>query len=295
MARGITETDVHTAADELVAKGERPTVERIRAHIGTGSPNTVIRWLDTWWQGLGPRLHQHTQRMTLPEAPEEVGRLAQQLWEQALIAAQAVATADLTDQLAELDTQRRQLAEQERHSLLQLAKNADALREVEALLAQRDTELAYARALIERQDRQLADALGQREVAEHGRATLEAQLAEALTQQQRAAVTAHAEREALRAHAIAVENRSLQEVDRARQESKQARIELQARTRQWEADLRASSQREALTRKAMLQQERELTALRKQLQTRTQSRSVSKVASVRKRGASTAKRTYKTD
>ncbi|WP_235202835.1 DNA-binding protein [Stenotrophomonas maltophilia] len=30
MARGITESDVHTAADELVAKGERPTVERIR-------------------------------------------------------------------------------------------------------------------------------------------------------------------------------------------------------------------------------------------------------------------------
>jgi len=37
MARGITESDVHTAADELVARGERPTVERIRAHLGTGS------------------------------------------------------------------------------------------------------------------------------------------------------------------------------------------------------------------------------------------------------------------
>lgn len=34
MARGITESDVHTAADELVASGERPTVERIRGHGG---------------------------------------------------------------------------------------------------------------------------------------------------------------------------------------------------------------------------------------------------------------------
>ena len=42
MARGITEEDVHSAADALVCAGERPTVERIRAHLGTGSPNTVI-------------------------------------------------------------------------------------------------------------------------------------------------------------------------------------------------------------------------------------------------------------
>ena len=55
MARGITESDVHTAADEIVAGGERPTVERIRAHLGTGSPNTVTRWLETWWQGLSRR------------------------------------------------------------------------------------------------------------------------------------------------------------------------------------------------------------------------------------------------
>lgn len=39
MARGITENDVHTAADELVAAGERPTVDRIRSHLGTGSPS----------------------------------------------------------------------------------------------------------------------------------------------------------------------------------------------------------------------------------------------------------------
>jgi hypothetical protein len=55
MARGITEAQVHAAADALVAAGERPTVERIRAHLGSGSPNTVTRLLDTWWAGLGPR------------------------------------------------------------------------------------------------------------------------------------------------------------------------------------------------------------------------------------------------
>ncbi|MCC4634776.1 DNA-binding protein [Xanthomonas dyei] len=54
--RGITESDVHGVADALVADGERPTVERIRAYLGTGSPNTVVRWLETWWQGLGARV-----------------------------------------------------------------------------------------------------------------------------------------------------------------------------------------------------------------------------------------------
>ena len=78
MARGITESDVHTAADELVANGERPTVERIRAHLGTGSPNTVTRWLDTWWKNLGVRLQ--SKRPDLKEAPAVLAELAGQWW-----------------------------------------------------------------------------------------------------------------------------------------------------------------------------------------------------------------------
>lgn len=46
MARGITEEDVHKAADAIVGRGERPTIERIRAELGRGSPNTVNRYLD---------------------------------------------------------------------------------------------------------------------------------------------------------------------------------------------------------------------------------------------------------
>jgi len=82
MARGITETDVHTAADELVANGDRPTVERIRAHLGTGSPNTVTRWLDTWWKNLGIRLQ--PKRPDLKDAPAALAELAGQWWALAL-------------------------------------------------------------------------------------------------------------------------------------------------------------------------------------------------------------------
>ena len=84
MARGITESDVHIAADELVALGERPTIERIRAHLGTGSPNTVMRWLDTWWQGLGQRLEVHHARLSVPAAPDALAALAGDWWALAL-------------------------------------------------------------------------------------------------------------------------------------------------------------------------------------------------------------------
>lgn len=52
MRRGITQEQVNTAADALVAGGEKPTVEKIRVALGTGSPNTITRMLDTWRSGL---------------------------------------------------------------------------------------------------------------------------------------------------------------------------------------------------------------------------------------------------
>ena len=46
MERGITEEDVRGAADAIVGRGERPTIDRIRAELGRGSPNNVNRHLD---------------------------------------------------------------------------------------------------------------------------------------------------------------------------------------------------------------------------------------------------------
>ena len=56
MARGITEHDVFAAADALLVRGERPTIERVRQELGRGSPNTVNRMLDVWWARLAERL-----------------------------------------------------------------------------------------------------------------------------------------------------------------------------------------------------------------------------------------------
>ncbi len=56
MPRGITEQDVFEAADALLSRGERPTIERIRQELGRGSPNTVNPLLDAWWASLAERL-----------------------------------------------------------------------------------------------------------------------------------------------------------------------------------------------------------------------------------------------
>src|SRR3546814_8032417 len=102
MARGITESAAHAAADAIVDAGERPTVERIRAHLGTGSPNTVTRWLETWWQGLGQRLQAQQASLSLPDAPDAVGKVAGELWRLALEHAQANANEALEAERAAL-------------------------------------------------------------------------------------------------------------------------------------------------------------------------------------------------
>jgi len=56
MARGITDQDVFDAADRLLGRGERPTIERVRQEIGRGSPNTVNPLLDRWWMNLSKRV-----------------------------------------------------------------------------------------------------------------------------------------------------------------------------------------------------------------------------------------------
>lgn len=92
MARGITEADVLEAADALLARGERPTIERVRQELGRGSPNTVNRHLDAWWTSLAQRV-QGRSGSTLPASLLELcGRLYTGVRDQARAEAQADVT-----------------------------------------------------------------------------------------------------------------------------------------------------------------------------------------------------------
>jgi chromosome segregation ATPase len=57
MRSGVTLADITRAADQLLAEGERPTIEGVRKVLGTGSPATVNALLKQYFQTLPGRLH----------------------------------------------------------------------------------------------------------------------------------------------------------------------------------------------------------------------------------------------
>lgn len=225
MARGITESDVHIAADEIVRAGERPTVERIRARLGTGSPNTVTRLLETWWQALGDRLQAQHSRRAVPNAPEAVAALAGEWWNLALEHARAVALEALAADRSALQLEQQALQEERGGFVAEasaLRGQVDAAAQAERLASTRATELQRLVSQLEIQVEELAK---QRDAAltRAAEADAERQLVDArILELQQAART---ERESATQHVRAVEDRAHAEIDRARQEAK----ELQAR------------------------------------------------------------------
>lgn len=234
MARGITETDVHTAADELVVAGERPTVDRIRAHLGTGSPNTVTRWLETWWRGLAPRLLAHSAQQAIPELPAPVSRLAQQIWEQAVGTARNDAEQAVVQDRLQLDAQRRDLESREGEWQAQLRDAAAAADQASRALAATEQRLADLQRANDLQQKQIHDLSAQRASLEARSARLEADLHAAQQRATQREESLIAERDVQAQHLRALEDRAHGEIDRARQETKEVRSQMAALQRSTE-------------------------------------------------------------
>jgi hypothetical protein len=107
--RGVSQSDVSHAADTLLRAGERPTIEKVRAKIGRGSPNTINPMLDSWWKTLSARLDSGP--AALHRLPESVAHVAEALWMQALEEGKRRAALEQRDsaRVAELDEQRLEL------------------------------------------------------------------------------------------------------------------------------------------------------------------------------------------
>lgn len=260
MARGITENDVHEAADALVAACERPTVERIRAYLGTGSPNTVTRWLDTWWGRLGNRLASQRATLALPDAPSEVVSLASRWWELALSVATNNAESVVAAETAHLDALRDQLAAQ---AELDRVGRETAMRQVHArgeqLAAweQRAADWDVERTRMRSETERLAA------VAALDREALDALRTTHATAQQHA----EAERAAAAHHVRVVEDRAHQAVDVARQEAKALRAALTAATRDATRKDAILAKERAASARALAAAEREAITARTKAQT----------------------------
>ncbi len=280
--QGVQEIEVWAAADALVAAGQRPTIERVRAHLGSGSPNTVSPMLKRWFAALGPRVvaiqtdgsgSEMTQRSVKvrPEGslPPVVDTFARKIWEVAYAEArlafearEAAARAEEEERTAHFETKRVQLELQQ--------STFDETRDV---LANR---VASAHESLRAVQGQLEDAVRSRHQKEHQAVLLKHQLIEAQAAQEglRRAWTIQksdweaATREAKR-HAAELRLRLLHDINHWRSAASEALANLlkeqEARVRGEEAFAKAlESERSSLrdSRAALMELHNELESLR---------------------------------
>lgn len=217
MAVGVPENEVFAAADAVLARGERPTVERVRLELGRGSPARVGGLLDQWWRLLAERLSRETR---LPALPGEVSQAFVAVWQQTIQLAQGVAEQAVAEQRQVLIAERERVvtvedqARQDATLFRQQAAEAVAGRQV-AELRLADLELLLSQRQLQIEDLQL-----QRENWLHERR--EAQQHNQMLQQELQSLRLKAEQEriAQESHVRGVEDRAHREIDHTREANK---------------------------------------------------------------------------
>lgn len=160
MAIGVPETDVFAAADAVLARGERPTVERVRLELGRGSPARVGTLLDQWWTRLAERLNGETR---LPTLPGEVSQAFVAVWQQAIHMAQSVAEQAVSEQRQVLAAERVRAAAVEDQARQDAALARQYLMAAQAALQVSETRLADLELLLEERATQIQDLQQQRD------------------------------------------------------------------------------------------------------------------------------------
>lgn len=225
MAVGVPENDVFAAADAVLARGERPTVERVRLELGRGSPARVGALLDQWWEQLASRLRGEAR---LPGLPAEVAQAFVAIWQQATVLAQAVVEQSLSAQREVLAAEREALAAQEEHARMQAAQARQQTADALAARQAAETRLADLEQLLTQRLAQIDDMRHQRDALLSDRDEVRLQLGQARQQLQDGRLQAEQVRDEQQRYTRDVEDRAYREIDRAREESKALAVELKA-------------------------------------------------------------------
>lgn len=128
-SRGVTAGDIERTADTLLRSGERPTIDKVRQKLGTGSPNTINPLLDAWWKKLSARLDAGP--AAFHRLPETVAHVAEALWMQAL---------DEGRRRAQLELNSKERTAAEQYQNLEVRSHVLSLREGELDSRLRDRE-----------------------------------------------------------------------------------------------------------------------------------------------------------
>lgn len=225
MAVGVPETEVFAAADRVLSRGERPTVERVRAELGRGSPARIGQLLETWWDALTKRL---AGEMRLPDLPPVVAEAFKAVWITATEHGTTLAQAAIADTAAQLSHDQSQLADERVHweAVVEAAHAAE--RDARQSAAALEARLLDRQTLLDQQAASVAEAQTQRTALQARMVPLESALE--TSRQALAAQTEQArqERADLHQHVRAIEDRAHADIDQTRQEAKVLRQRVQA-------------------------------------------------------------------
>lgn len=256
-SRGIQEAQVWEAADALVHEGLRPTIERVRQKIGSGSPNTVSPMLERWFATLGKRLDGHGANLADGEAhhlPLGIVQAAKLIWETARREADQVQVQKTEAARREIELQRTALAEKEA-DLQQREISFEQARVAldEALASSRQAVTAMEAQMHTQQQestRLLSDA--EAEVRRLRKALNEAVASKEALREKAAMELSAAQRDAREAEQrhVAHERRLLADVDRERVVARQAATDLAKELKAHTADLAAARTAQAAAEQA---------------------------------------------
>jgi len=133
----VSYEEIERTARDLMSKGERPTVDGVRAALGRGSPNHIATCMQRFWKNQAAMTTGNP--VALTHLPPELADAAVAQWEKALSLAQQTARIDDSAARAHLEQLRRETTQHAR---------AIELREKDWNLAARVRE----RALVEARD-----------------------------------------------------------------------------------------------------------------------------------------------
>lgn len=237
--RGVQLDEVWAAADAVLAMGQRPTIERVRQHMGRGSPNTVGPMLDGWYGSLSNRLDVSAET----GLPAPVVRAAKALWGRAMQLADERATVELTKAREELDARAKALQQAQDNLAEETQRFADRTEAYGVAMQAKEAQIVELGRLVQELQQQLTS--NQEVLASARSERVQLRLAaDADRRRQEAKEVEHqAERSRLEERAQAQERRLNAEVDRSRQESKRLALQLESDNRKSAKSLSDSQDR----------------------------------------------------
>ncbi len=167
MTTTLTVEQIHQTADAIAAKGERPTLARVRSALGRGSFTTIGEAMQSWREQQAQQAQQEVAKVEMPgDVRERLESAGASLW--------AAATAEADRRLA---AEREVLAEARKQAADEIAESKEVLNILESEAAGMEDQIATLRESLTAAEQGRGEAINRATKAEqdvqHQRAAIE--------------------------------------------------------------------------------------------------------------------------